>query len=424
MLRGASGLPLLGETLSFVRDPLRFVDDHVATYGDMFVSNVLGKSTVFACSYKSAHDVLADTAALNAGAAYAEFLSALYPTPNVLLADTHSDARARLANMFGAALSEEKSNMYRPLLSRLVQQQIVSLQAAAKDGVVTIQLYTTFKPICERLVVALVLGDRLDDATLTEVRQLASLHFAGVVAAPLSVRALGRRSARARALDSRKRLLNIISTTIDNARVRPSTSVLDSLLSTAQDDELLGEHLLLLISPVISKCIASVLSSLLLELSTSPCADIDIRAALVETLRMYPPLLGGMRSARTSATIAHVKVPSRHRVWWSARHANRDETIYDQPNDFHPKRWQLPSGCPFAKLSTIQTPQLPLTFGTGSLLCPGRYVAWIAMEELATAVLQNFDVIQHYQRPPAEMRYIPVCRTVDDIVVQLQSKGK
>src|SRR5256885_6143409 len=43
---GRSGLPLLGETLAFAKNPFRFLEERLAAHGRIFRTNVLGRKTV------------------------------------------------------------------------------------------------------------------------------------------------------------------------------------------------------------------------------------------------------------------------------------------------------------------------------------------------------------------------------------------
>ncbi len=43
---GSGGLPVLGETLAFARNPFAFIDERLAKYGPIFRSNILFKNTV------------------------------------------------------------------------------------------------------------------------------------------------------------------------------------------------------------------------------------------------------------------------------------------------------------------------------------------------------------------------------------------
>src|SRR5258705_6865629 len=42
---GNDGLPLLGETLAFAKNPFRFIEERLALHGRVFRSNVLGRKT-------------------------------------------------------------------------------------------------------------------------------------------------------------------------------------------------------------------------------------------------------------------------------------------------------------------------------------------------------------------------------------------
>lgn len=451
-------MPLLGETLSFLRNPLAFVEERVEQHGPVFLSNVLGQLTVFACNRATALDALCaagtpcgdapstEQSALEAGTAYAEFLGPLFPKPNVLLLKTGSATRERLVQVFSCALEARTAHAYRGVVARVAERHLIALirsRATSGDGIARVALYATLKPVCERLVSTVVLGEELGEARAAEVRTLSSSHFAGVVAAPVQLRALGRRTARARALDARERLLVLIAERVAEVRARPTllapSCILDALVSAADElnadpsidvDSLLGEHVLLLLSAAVSKSIASALCSLFAEMSAARMEqprEIDVRSALVETLRLHPPLLGGMRVTveQKEARIGGLNVPPRHRVWWSARHANRDKTVYNQPDEFQPARWtqSVPQArCPFASVrSGNEEPSTPLTFGAGERMCPGRFVAWAILEEVAQAVVREFDVLGR-KRKDGEMRYLPVCRPVDDIVVEFRCK--
>src|SRR2546430_10869934 len=43
---GRGGLPLLGETLAFAKNPFRFIEERLAAHGRVFRTNVLGRKTV------------------------------------------------------------------------------------------------------------------------------------------------------------------------------------------------------------------------------------------------------------------------------------------------------------------------------------------------------------------------------------------
>ncbi len=51
---GSDGLPLLGETLSFAKNPFRFIEERLAAHGRIFRSSVLGRKAVVVAGAEAA----------------------------------------------------------------------------------------------------------------------------------------------------------------------------------------------------------------------------------------------------------------------------------------------------------------------------------------------------------------------------------
>jgi hypothetical protein len=51
---GKNGLPLLGETLSFAKNPFRFIEDRLSTNGRIFRSHILGRKAVIVAGPEAA----------------------------------------------------------------------------------------------------------------------------------------------------------------------------------------------------------------------------------------------------------------------------------------------------------------------------------------------------------------------------------
>ena len=137
-------------------------------------------------------------------------------------------------------------------------------------------------------------------------------------------------------------------------------------------------HTLLLLSAAFPKIMASTLCSLFAQSSHTNWDGVDLRCAIVETLRLHHPMLGGMRTTgkQDGMCIARKNVPKRHRVRWSDRHANRDESMLAKADSFVPQRWngkfQDSRGYPFANSDMSG---MPFWFGSGEQFCPGRFIA-------------------------------------------------
>lgn len=425
-LSGDVGLPLVGETLSFVRDPVQFVDSHQERHGPIFVSKIIGAPTVFVCNYAGVRQLLCSSdEPLDSADAYKEFVGYLFPAPNVLLLPTRCEQRANLQSLFAHFLNESAAINFRPVIRSLTLPMVASLHESHK-----LPLYSTFKPLCELISFSLVFGVEYAQENSHELRLLTASHFSGIVSAPLSVRVMGRKSARARAIDARERLLALIQRRILHLRANSTNPDDDSILSRIvrepvgpENDHAICNHILLLLSAAIPKTMASTLCSLFSELSQRNSDDTNLRCAVMETLRLHPPLLGGMRttSKHNGACIGGTVVPKQHRVWWSARHANRDETVFENANAFVPERWNDKLidtvGCPFRNTCADR---MPFSFGAGDRFCPGRFVAWTVINEVAECILAHFS-LSNSSNDQVEMRYVPVCRSVEDTVVDLKS---
>lgn len=446
MLKGSVGLPLIGENVAFLRDPIAFVRARSTQHGPVFLTNVLGGLTAIAASHRASLDVLHSTTA-EAGDAYAEFLAPLYPSPTLLLLRTRDPLRASLQSKFAAALSEAAVDAYRPAVIAAARDALAHI-GRLPGRVVDVPLYDTLKHAAERVMQELLIGV-LDERAREEARRCARAHFRALVAAPVSVELFGRRSARAEAARARRHLSSRAASAVEaeiarrkrTPASRRAATPLEALVrdiggdkSTKADREALVNHIVLLLSEAIPKSLASGLVSLFVALSDARAPGGGaLEPALMEALRMWPPLIGGLRVTRDGPVrVAGVDVPAGHRLWYSALQANRDPAAYCDPDSFRPERWEgmiaasKASRCPFAHLAkaageTAEEPPMPVTFGAGDRACPGRFLAWEILLALARGLLEFGEIVpRDVGETEPEMRYLPVCRPVKEVVMRLR----
>jgi cytochrome P450 len=93
-------------------------------------------------------------------------------------------------------------------------------------------------------------------------------------------------------------------------------------------------------------------------------------AAMEESLRFDPPAIGMFRETTEACPVGGETIPAQARVLYSTFSANRDPSVYSDPDTFRLDR--RPS----------QTPT-PLSFGGGAHFCPG---AWTARMEAKIAL--------------------------------------
>lgn len=439
-LRGASSLYLAAEALLFARDPLGFTSARAAEHGRVFatyfpsVSRRLSGTTAVASGYEEAVGVLlAQPAVLSAATAYAEYLTAYEPGSNLILAsDCEGDAskHATLRARYAACLGADAIAGYMPLIARVVDTHAHELRGAARAEQSHFAPYGFAKLLFDQLTAVLLLGEDpcVETYVESDTRRWRREHFAALTAAPVHINIAGRKSCLARGVDAREALLGMLRTRIkaarcasassrdedsSNALVERPSSVLEYLVRADEDganDEEVAHHLLMLANAVSSKAPAAVLTYLILELTEDnakreKCIESDayLAACLHETLRLHPPLLGGLRRALEPLSVAGFHIPAGHRVWYSCRHANTDPSTYRQPHEFIPERWMNDesfaptynniSKCPFSFATGRATESSPphVSFGAGRHRCPGRDLAWAMIMHVAKSLLRQFD---------------------------------
>lgn len=464
LLPGSTGLPFVGETVPFLSDMISFVNNRVTYYGRIFRTHVLRNDTAILCDYDDVLSALCEgSERLSASAAYAEFLSVIYPRPNLLLATDGSSLRVASEDVLQKALHDMLPDLVAPV------HEVISASLDEIHPPCHKRIYATLRATCESALMTALLG-RLTSAEMHRVRTLASTHFAGVIAAPISVRALGKASARSRALDAHSELHEYAKTQIrskssaNNKTSKPNVngctssnlssnlSVLDIAANAVVNGHLsldeAAQIIIVLLSPVANKALAATATATLLETRArgadawrklriayrkqNPLTDTshvdDIDAAIMEALRMAPPIVGAMRIAQHDDAIEGIR--GGWRVWSSFLHANTDASVYQDPFIFSPSRWQRnlseqePKSqgvCPFAWPSegVKNSVRIPLSFGEGIRRCKGRDLAWLIMREVVTGFVDRFDVSDDVSEWNKQLRYFPVTRSVQDKLIMV-----
>ena len=105
--------------------------------------------------------------------------------------------------------------------------------------------------------------------------------------------------------------------------------------------------------------------------------------AVEEMLRWWTPVMVFRRTATVDTEIAGVPVRAGDKVVVSFASANRDETVFAEPDRFDPGRQPNPH----------------LTFGHGPHFCLGAHLARVQMKALFTELLTRTSAIEYAGRP-------------------------
>ena len=127
---------------------------------------------------------------------------------------------------------------------------------------------------------------------------------------------------------------------------------------------------------------SQLLGNLLYELLMRPELDAALRAdrslcttAIEESLRIAPPVLFLARGCTQETSVAGCPVHEGERVIIGAASANRDERVFDTPDEFRVDRTNA---------------EQHLTFGYGTHVCPGATLARIVARIGVEAYLDHF----------------------------------
>ena len=119
------------------------------------------------------------------------------------------------------------------------------------------------------------------------------------------------------------------------------------------------------------------------------------RAALLETLRLYPPTWRLHRVATRPVTCGGYRFAAGHNFIVSPYVIHRDAKVFDHPHQFLPERWLRPDSRPHQLLS----------FGHGLHRCPGSDVSHVLLDAMLSTVLDGYDLAN------VSAQVVPVART-------------
>lgn len=113
----------------------------------------------------------------------------------------------------------------------------------------------------------------------------------------------------------------------------------------------------------------------------------SIRAANDEILRIHAPLIANRRTPTCPVRLGNKRIQAGERLTLIWASANRDEQIFDDPDEFRLDR----------------NPDLNLLYGAGIHVCPGAPLARLELELMTRTLLAQTKHIQteDKQPPPA-----------------------
>ncbi|XP_041666159.1 putative cytochrome P450 120 isoform X2 [Cheilinus undulatus] len=309
--------------------------------------------------------------------------------------------RLSLTSLFTGSCLESSKDYINSVCERCLKDLTISDQPEC--------VYSAFKHLGTELVLGLFLNVRAEEQPelYKEISLLCTQHWHGLISAPVNVKVPLWSSGFSTALDARDKLMDIIKDKLENDK----HGFVGSLASLPlPDSSCASQHLLLFISALIPKALASLLTSFTLALSgNEQCgtrrqalADPDyLHRVLLEVQRLWPPFIGGRRLADQDANLAGFHVPKNHGVVYISHSVHRDPEVFHEPDSFLPGRW---SG------RNAGQEHFLCSFGNGPRGCIGTKLTDVFLKEACTYLLKHYDWSLDPPTQDLEYKWLPVSR--------------
>ena len=397
---GGGGLPLIGETIAFFRDP-NFNQKRVAKYGRVYKTNLLGNSTAMMVGAEANTFLFKNEN---------KYVVSTWPKSTRILLGKKS-----LAVNSGEFHTSRRKLLYQAFQPRALSSYIPSMEQITEQylqrwsQVQNLTWYPELRNYTFEIASNLFLGS--DGDSQNYLSELFEEFSSGLFSIPLNLpwTRFGK------ALKARKKLLTHLESIVVKRQQanEPGTDAL-GLLIQAEDEagnsltleELKDQVLLLLFaghetltSAIASFCLLTaqhpeVLNRLReeqdrLNIAGTPSLE-DLKAmtyleqVIKEVMRLIPPVGGGFRSAIKTFEFGGYRIPQGWTIQYQIAQTHKDEAIYPQSDRFDPNRFNP------GRAADKQASFGYIPFGGGLRECIGKEFARLEMRLFASKMLQNY----------------------------------
>lgn len=403
---GGRGLPLIGETVEFLRDPAGFRARRLGRYGPVFRANVLGNTIVFAAGAEFNHWIFSGEGKDIENHWPASVRKLLGPRSLAMISGEEHKQRRKL---FAPHFKRTAMDAALPAILRVTRAH---LRAWEQDGELgPIAVVPRMQALAFEIICAYLFGSYEDlGVPLSSFRQDFNEMMAGLfVAVPYPLPG----TSFARAAAARERLFAALDDVVARRDADPSRrgpDVLSTLLEIRDErgeplareaiaDEL---HLLMFAGHDTTRV---AMSNVLLHLSQHPQALAAARAeqdahaqpawelgwirslsyldALIkESMRVIPPIAGAFRRVIRDTSFGGFRIPAGWSVSMAPSIVHSDPRYYAEPERFDPQRW----------LEQVERPAFAyVPFGGGPRSCLGVHFAELEMRVVLSMLLRDYE---------------------------------
>jgi cytochrome P450 len=420
---GSNGLPLLGETLTFAKNPFRFIEERLALHGRIFRSNVLGRKAVVVSGPEAAGAFIDPNVIMRDGA-MPPHVQELFGGRSLPLLDGEvHGTRKKLVN---AAFNRAAMAAYLPIIEQTVERSFRTWPAKGEMRWLDELKRLAIEVICTT-VMGMPPGNEMD-----RLRQGYGTLTDGFATLPINIP--GTRYNKA--LKARDRILDVLRRLVRERRQMPTDDGLSRMLAAAisanatlsDDDAALELHHIVIAGFIVYAELGSIVQQLTAHPAVRETLAAEIAAKApsgplsLETLMAMPYLLQVVNEVKRLCPIVPavfgktkkplqfdgVSVPAGWMVMWAVTPSHVAQSHYTNPTSFDPDRFS-PERAEDKRHEHAFAPQ-----GAGPATghrCPGLDFATFFMEVFAVVLLrgytwqippQNFEV--DYSKTPPEPR--------------------
>jgi cytochrome P450 len=410
---GSDGIPVLGETLSFAKNPFRFIESRLALHGRIFRSRVLGRKTIVIAGADAAGRFIDGTMVMREGS-MPPHVQELFGGRSLPLLDgeIHS-ARKQLVNQA----------FTRPAIAAylLVMQQAVERAFHAWTAVDELRWLEELKRLSIEVICTAIMGMQPGEQ-MDALRRDYGILTGGFATLPINIP--GTRYNKA--LKARDRIFRVLKALVRERRETPTDDGLSRILTASasgtplSDDEAALELHHIVIAGFI---VYAELGAIVQQLTAHPdvrrqlAAEIAAHASrgplTLETLMAMPYLLQVVNEVKRlcpiipavfgktkrSFELDGLSVPAGWMIMWAIGPSHVAQSVYTDPEKFDPERFSP------ARAEDKRHPHAFAPQGAGPVSghrCPGLDFATYFMEVFTVVLLRDYT----WELPPQSFEMV------------------
>jgi cytochrome P450 len=429
---GSSGLPIIGETLGFLKDP-NFSEKRHKQFGNVFRTHLFGRSTIVLSGVDAVRFVL-----LNENQYFTiSFPPSLKTLLGSSVAAQQGSVHQQRRKLLVQAFQPRTLANYIPTMTSITHKYLDRWEKKE-----TIRWYPELRNYTLDIACQLIVG--IPSGSQTRFGELFEIWVKGLFSVPLKLPG----TKFSQALKSRQLLLDEIERIVkarqsqENSQENTGSDSLSLLLNAKDEegkslslDELKDQVLTLLFAG--HETLTSAIASFCLVMAQHPAILNRVRAeqsqfknddlltledlkqmefldqVLKEVLRAVSPVGGGFREAIQDCEFGGYKIPKGSQILYEIGQTHQDSTVYPNPKQFDPERFN-----PERKVE----PFSHVPFGGGIRECLGKEFARLEMKIFAALLVRNYE----WELVPGQnldLQTIPTPQPKDGLQVKFRRKA-